>query len=203
VLAHIASAGGGWVDEDDLWRDVFPTWGARSDVRNRLKAMVADGLLEFRPLGPPRAVDLLCLTPPGVVELTRAYAQRGRVAPPTTRPPRLDQAQHHLLVVAATLLVLRQAEGRLLRLFGDEDLRSQARTGSRAHEGRLADGRLAFSTPGRSRAEVDIEILTSKYDDETIREKHAGLRPETLFFAPGRRLCDRVEGLVGRRPYLL
>ncbi|HEX7071401.1 MAG TPA: hypothetical protein VF190_11370 [Rhodothermales bacterium] len=198
-----------WVEESPLAAAAFPGTEDVYYVRYRLKQLAAAGLLERCRSPELRGVLVASLSQAGENSLLAEYRRRGRATPRLTRPPRLDQSIHHLLVVAASINVLLAANARFTRLEGDEDLRSQSRQGRRLTAGAadvaIPDGRLTYRVPGEAATRrADIEILVSKYTDEQIKKKYAELLPSgTLFFAPTRRLCDRVEALVGRRPVLI
>lgn len=213
MLTHLAAADDPvldtWVPEQELWHEVFSNYSKVRHVRHRLKRLADDGLIDRRRTRPPRSTVVVSLGQLGRERLEQHYAKYGRKLPEPTRPPRLDQSIHHLLVVAASIQILQQAKGRLLRLLGDESLRSSARSGRTMEAGssdvKLPDGRLTFRGRGAGDpTRIDIEILVSKYTNEQIQAKIDELGPTgTLFFAPTSRLCERTYDLTGVRPILL
>lgn len=198
-----------WVDERSLWEHAYPTYRKRSHVRWRLKQFVEKGLLEHREETPPKRLLLIKLSDKGREYLLRSYQRRGSKPPPFVRPPRLDQAVHHLLVLESALRILAQSKHTFVLLLGDEELRSRSRMGRILAAGMqdeaLPDGRLYYRHFATNQIDhIDIEILTSKYSDEQIRKKYAQLpHGRTLFFACGPRLCQRAKLLTGHTPILL
>ena len=206
ALAKASSSG--WVLEEDLGARALPNWSHARNIRNRIRSCVADGMLQEKPLKRPGWSDLVTLTEAGRKELRTVYLRKGRRTPVPTRPPRLDQSVHHLFVVLASLMILQEYGGRLIRLWGDEDLRSRSRRGASStaggHAGGLADGLLHFVDGKGVKRKVLIEVLDSKYTDEKILQKWRELvTSDALFFATSRKLADRCEGLGLPRPYVI
>lgn len=196
-----------WVDEDEAWRTAVPDWSHRRNVRRRLLRLEEEGLLAKRWLRPRGEADRITMTEQGLKMLDRAYTMRGVIPPRPTRPPRLDQTVHHLLVVLAATRIVSARSGRLLRLWGDEDIRSQQRSGQSSHSsshGGLPDGRLLFRDADHQRKTVDIEIIDGKYTDKKIQEKWEDLRDgRVVFFATTPNVLHRCERLGVSRPRLL
>lgn len=197
-----------WVPEPAVFGDALSGYSNERDARARLTAMVKSDLLERTKSRPSRHLDLVTLAPRGEDHVAQQYRSKGRRAPLPTRSPRVDHSIHHLLVVEACAWILRDEGGRFVRLWGDEDLRSQARRGRRMSAGTteesLPDGRLLYATRAGERRRIDIEIIVSKYTDEQIQAKYEELDGRrTLFFATSPALCERVLDLTGHRPLLL
>lgn len=208
ILLAIAAAQGstGWAEEADVRAGAYPGIKDLHAVRFRLRKLAAQGLVELQEYPTPRVTDVALLTSRGADILSRSCQRQG--IPPVTpiRQPRPDQLAHHLLVVQAALLVLQTTRGTLVRFWGDEDLRSEARQGRKMRRGddeKLPDGRLLFRLPNGFQQVAEFEILTSKYTDATILKKYDELAEGTIFASPTRRLVDRMESLTGYRPLLL
>ncbi|MDQ6828121.1 MAG: hypothetical protein M3081_04565, partial [Gemmatimonadota bacterium] len=203
----------GWASVPAIIAEGFSGSVARDHIHRRLDAMVTRGLLVRRNLPSAGTVTLIVPTRAGEQEWSRLMTARaGRPIAALSRPPRHDQAIHHLLTVQAALMLLRTG-GRLLALLGDEALRSRTRRGVRFERGiragSLPDGRLYYlegvgidST--KVRRSIDIEVLVSGYSDKAIRTKVANLPPtSTRFFVPTARLRDRVHDLTGVEPHVM
>lgn len=207
VAIEEASLTSGWADEDAIWIASYPGYKDRKAVRFRIRRMVTMGWIESRVYPTPNSTSFLVLTSKGLDRINRQRGQRGGNPMRATRTPREDQVVHHLLCVQAAIRILTLTGGKLLRLHGDEDLRSFSRTGRRLRSGssdeKLPDGRLVLRLQDGSKRAADIEILTSKYTDEVILKKYDELSEATYFFAPTPALVERTEALVGRRPHLL
>lgn len=198
---------GSWADEDDVWKDAFSTFSSRPAVRHRVREMVKKGWVEEGTYPSSDGLTVVTLTPKGLEHLNHRRKRLGGEFIYSTRPPRPDQALHHLLTLEAAIRVLRMTRSRLIRFLGDEDLRSQSRKGrlmkAGAQDQKLPDGRLIYRLQSGRDMTADIELLTSKYTDQVIKTKYNELSERTLFFAPTQRLADRTERIVGRRPYVL
>jgi hypothetical protein len=197
----VSLVGQDWVEEAVLLQAHFGHLAVVRNARAFLRACVAEGLLEVRESYETRDVGLVKATP-------AAWREMGAGVP---LYPRLDEIVHHLLTVEATLTLLRSLpEGTTVAGFrGDEQLRSAARQGvnfaALAGEaaGLLPDAEVDFRDPAGGVRTVPVELLTSKYTDETIVNKHAQLPVETVFFADTAQLVERTTDLTGRRPWLL
>lgn len=202
-----ASEPDSWADEDDIWQEAFRTYSQRKAVRHRLRQMIQKGWIEEGLYPFFSGIAVVTLTPKGLEVLNRERQRRGREIIQPTRPPRLDQAVHHLLTLEAAIRVLRMTRSRLIRFWGDEDLRSHARKGralkAQIQDEKLPDGRLFYQLKSGRNMTADIELLTSKYTDQVIKKKYKELSERTLFFALTERLAKRTERIVGRRPYVL
>lgn len=197
----------GWSDERTIWFASYPRVSAVRVARAHLTQLVRSREAERRPTRQRHHVPAYSITDEGTAALRQSCEESGGAAtsdpfgtecPSPTRPPRPDQAIHHLLLVSAAASVLYDRRATLLLLRGDEDLRSQTRVGRTIVEGdslgKLPDGRLQYLRPDRPGVEtVDIEILIANYSDEQIASKYAVLAPGTLFFAPTADLCHRVR----------
>jgi hypothetical protein len=216
VARHAAASDDGWVDEDCLLPALYPHIVKPKHARYKLRAHVAAALLEEIEYGVVPltlyehvpVVEVVTLAAAGATAVAEWYASKGYKAPPATRSPRPDQAVHHLLVVCASLAILREHTGRqLLQLWGDEDLRSQTRVGRVAQAGvaqaALPDGRLRFIDADGTPGTVDIEIIVSDYSDAKIVAKYTELAPGTRYFGPTPRVCERVSRLGYAMPDLL
>lgn len=199
----------GGTPEAVVRESAFQNWTDSRNARFRLRQLEREGLIRRIEWRRPGIALMATLSRDGRTELVRRHAERGRRPPVATRAPRLDQCLHHLYVVGAAARILRDHDGDLIRLWGDEDLRSQQRKGVRMSAGDVSqegipDGRLRFRDGGGQRHSVDIEILDSKYTSAKIREKYSGLDSKrTLYFATTHALADRVESLGFPRPYLV
>lgn len=196
------------VPEAWLIKRALPTYADPLNARWRLHQLVKQGILKRERTRPRGQQTLLTLAPAGHKKLIERNQLRGLAYPTPTRPPRVDQSVHHLLVVEAAVRILDHTKGHFVRLYGDESLRSAARKGRQLRRGDqeeiLPDGRLLYRTADGKRRKVDIEILVSKYTDTQILKKYESLAPAgTLFFACTPRLCDRTQRLVAHRPILL
>lgn len=198
----------GWAAEDDVVADEQLGRSHRWTLRSTLKRYVAHGVLERRRNRALGALSLVTLEAGGTDLLRELAARAGRPLQ-TTRPPRVDCAIHHLLVVEAGAREVARRGARFRRLWGDEDLRSRSRRGrvmrAGASDVSLPDGRLLMREADAERDTwLDIEILISKYTSEGIQEKFRVLPKETtVYYAPTPRLVTRVERLTGVRPLLL
>lgn len=194
----------GWADERLIVDgNLLPyhTW----NVRSILKRYVTAGYLERKRSRSRHHVPMVTLTEIGVGLLEKAAHKEGHPMEPATRPPRLDNAVHHLLVIESAMAEARRRKAGIRKIWGDEDLRSRQRKGKKAQgqHGALPDGRIVFEPLIGAPFEVDLEVLISKYTDVQIAEKYACLGPDAVFYATTSRLCLRVAGLVGKRPFLL
>lgn len=196
----------GWADEDDVWEEAFPGYSDRSHVRQRLNALQKQDLIRILTYPSPGRIHAFELGEKGLATLNEGRNERGEQRFEATLAPRLDEAVHHLLTVQAACYIVCATKGDVIRLWGDRDLRSETRQGrtleADVHDVKLPDGRLVYRSPGGKEQTVDVEILTSKYTDEDIRQKYQELHPDTLFFTPTERLADRTEALVGKRPFV-
>lgn len=197
-----------WLEEDELWSRALPHWQHRSKVRQRLRKLESRDLVTHRETSRNGEVEVFSLSREGEKRLKGWFHQRGLPAPRFTRPPGIRFFAHHLLTVQGAALLRRATGFKFIRLLGDEDLRSDLRTGRTMTTGTsdplLPDGRLRLGRRQGDRSEIlewDIETLTGGYTDEKIREKLQALDPDTtLFVGPTTSVCDRAERLTGHRP---
>lgn len=206
VMAMAFEGGEGWAALPEIWRMAFPGWRTERRVRARLTEFVRRGHLAHRMSRPRGRSLLLTLTRQGRDEALRRYLSRGHAAPLPARPPRQDQAIHHIWTVRAAMREAAARTGRIVRLAGDTELRSDARRGRRSKKKMrhlpLPDGRLELRVNG-SRADVPIEVLTVGYSDKMIRDKHKELPPMTVYYAASPRVVERTVALGLPRPVLL
>jgi DNA-binding PadR family transcriptional regulator len=209
VLTSIMQArtADGWAEEDDIWMVAYPGYGHRHAVRFRLRKLTDAGLLETLSTPEEPFTTVYALRPKAVEYLRRRSERQGFAMPAVCRPPRMDQIVHHLLTVQTCLTILAASGAEPVRFLGDEELRSEQRKGRRSRRGRredkLPDGRLEFTmTHGESRT-AEIEVLTSKYTDETILRKYQELTEGTIFAAPTERLALRMKYLTGYNPLVI
>lgn len=209
VLADATTSGSdAWLEEDELWRRALPHWQHRSKVRQRLRKVEGRDLIAHRETASNGQVEVFQLSREGEERLRRWFHERGLPTPRFTRPPGVRFFAHHLLTVQGAALLRRATGFEFIRFLGDEDLRSDLRTGrtmtTGASDPLLPDGRLQLGRRYGDRIEIlewDIEALTGGYTDEKIREKLQALDPgTTLFVGATTSACDRAERLTRHRP---
>lgn len=181
------------------------------DLVQRRLMRIVETMCTLRALQPPAGAERY---PHAVLVAEEGWrrvleAERIRAGTLIARPrsPRADQIVHHLLVVAAVVELLAERPGaELVRLAGDEDLRSASRSSQRLVRGArialLPDARLTLRAGG-ALEDVAIEILVSKYTSADIRAKYLALPAGTRYYAPTARLCRRVAALGCPTPQLL
>jgi hypothetical protein len=208
----------GWADEGQVIPRAFPGTDDPYYARYRLKAWAREGLIDRKMTRPAATVQMVTLADGGVRARLEWARAEGRTPSAPVRPPRMDHAIHHLLVISACQRILEERQGRFLRLLGDEDLRSRemlrrnrrsraagARRGSapRSSEGdrTLPDGWLFYApASGGPPRSVLIEILIGKYTTDLIKEKYEKLPRRTRFFATSPGACLRAEAHRGAHP---
>lgn len=203
----------------ELMEDLGGTWAPEAwcghvaaGTRKALKHQRAAGLephylagrLQKERRGPQGCREVYQLTPAGFERL-KAERKGKQALRPATRPPRIDQASHHLLTIETSIDLLEAYGAEFSRLLGDEDLRSRKRTGQAAgadQGGTLADGKLWYLHPEEPRLRtVMIEVISGKYSDDMMRGKVSGLRgDEVVFSAPTRAAQERCARVTGLRP---
>lgn len=197
----------GWATEEDVWVEAYPGHRSAATVRYQIRQFEQQRWVESRIFPAAGRLRIVALSPRGWIYVAKLRRQHGLPMLPLPPSPRQDQITHHLLTVHAALYVLRNTGGTLLGYSNDESLRSEQRKGRKTQRGdelgALPDGRLTYRLPDGRLGRAEIEVLSSKYTDQMLVDKHAALGPGTTFFAMTRRLADRVERLTAHRPILL
>ena len=183
---------------------VFSGYKDPAGVRYRIRSLVKKGWVEETSIPDSDTTSGYQLTDAGIREY-EALRRDPNLA--SVRAPRVDQMGHHLLTAQVATLVVIHSGGELLRLEGDETMRSESRKGKRSRtrfsKEKLSDGRLRFRDSNNADRIAEIEILTSKYSDDVITAKYRDLPEHTIFAAPTNRLVRRTKRLTGRSPLLI
>lgn len=207
VRNHVMPGTGGWACLFDIWEEALPGWSHQRNVRHRVRRLVEADLLEEMETRPPRHLALLRVTDAGLALIRNEERTSRRPAINSTRPPRLDQAVHHLLVLLAAAQLADTRDLAVHSVWGDEELRSRTRRGREATPGSrfpaLPDGRVTFVDEEGGRTEAAIEVIVSGYTDPQIRNKYDALPATTVYAVVSRNLADRIVGLGLPRPLLV
>lgn len=203
----------GWVGEDSLIWGPFRSWSSgRAKVRQRLRKLEDEGILDHRHRYPEFKERVVQLTNRGRNRLLKWLAQKGRSEFQLTREP--DAVDHHLMTLAGVvrfLRFLRKQDARLVTFVGDEDLRSRTRSGTTLTRGmstdHLPDGELVYVRKHGGKLVLQkkrFEVLIGKYSTQAIRQKGELPGVEHLqLVAPTESCCLRVNEELGRLPMLL
>jgi hypothetical protein len=92
---------------------------------------------------------------------------------------------------------------RLVRFWGDEDIRRASRRGQVRQAGGIPDGRAWYRSPAGETIRQDFETLVSGYRSREIVGKVRDLAPTTHFVTDSIKTQARTADLTGTAPALL